>query len=172
MLLRRRSQHRCKFNNVARAPVKDLERFGTEYSLWHGTTRILAYQSNRRAMFHADQTGHMSEYSAYSPYNCTMICFLLVRLIFSRQKKTGFFWYAKTKAQKLISAFVFATSIVQSLYFLNLKLQAIFSNCAARFVFDLVGNPDWDRFSQNEAQFWTASVGGIDQSVSFSQPTR
>ena len=42
-----------------------------------------------------------------------------------------FFAYAKTKTQisfgvtaKLISAFVFATRIVQSLYFLNPKLQA------------------------------------------------
>ena len=32
--------------------------------------------------------------------------------------------YAKTKAQKLISAFVFATPIVQALFFLNLKFQA------------------------------------------------
>ena len=49
----------------------------------------------------------------------------------SRRKKTGFFAYAKTKTQisfavtaKLISAFVFATRIVQSLYFLNPKFQA------------------------------------------------
>ena len=61
------------------------------------------------------------------------------------------FAYAKTKTQisfavtaKLISAFVFATRIVQSLYFLNPKFQA-------RFVSDLVGNPE-DRFSHNEAQ--------------------
>ena len=47
------------------------------------------------------------------------------------REKTGFFAYAKTKPQisfavtaKLISAFVFATRIVQSLYFLNPKLQA------------------------------------------------
>ena len=44
----------------------------------------------------------------------------------SHGKKTGFFAYAKTKAQisfavtaKLISAFVFTTQIVQFLYFLN-----------------------------------------------------
>ena len=48
-----------------------------------------------------------------------------------RYEKTVFFAYAKTKKQisfavtgKLISAFVFATRIVQSLYFLNPKIQA------------------------------------------------
>ena len=50
-----------------------------------------------------------------------------------RHEKTGFLHmgYAKTKAlislaviAKLISAFVFATRIVQSLYFLNSKFQA------------------------------------------------
>ena len=48
-----------------------------------------------------------------------------------RHEKTVFFAYAKTKTQisfavtaKLISAFLFATRIVQSLYFLNLKFQA------------------------------------------------
>ena len=47
-----------------------------------------------------------------------------------RREKTGFFAYAKTKTQisfavtaKLISVFVFATRIVQSLYFLNPKFQ-------------------------------------------------
>ena len=48
-----------------------------------------------------------------------------------RHEKTGFFAYAKKNTQvsfavtaKLISAFVFATRIVQSLYFLNPKFQA------------------------------------------------
>ena len=48
-----------------------------------------------------------------------------------RHEKTGFFAYAKTKAQisfavtaKLISAFVFATRTVQFLFFLNPKFQA------------------------------------------------
>ena len=48
-----------------------------------------------------------------------------------RHEKTVFFAYAKTKTQisfavtaKLISTFVFATRIVQSLYFLNPKFQA------------------------------------------------
>ena len=48
-----------------------------------------------------------------------------------RHEKTVFFAYAKTKTQisfavtaKLISAFVFATQIVQSLYFLNTKFHA------------------------------------------------
>ena len=61
------------------------------------------------------------------------------------------FAYEKTKAQ--ISAFVFASRIVQSLNFLNPKFQAssyIFYGCTARFVSDLVGNPE-DGFSHNEA---------------------
>ena len=48
-----------------------------------------------------------------------------------RHEKTGFCAYAKTKTQisfavttKLISAFVFATGIVQSLYYLHPKFQA------------------------------------------------
>ena len=67
------------------------------------------------------------------------------------------FAYAKTKTQisfvvtaKLISAFVFATRIVQSLFYLNFKPLAILCGCTARFVSDLVGNPE-DRFSHNEA---------------------
>ena len=69
------------------------------------------------------------------------------------------FAYAKTKTQisfavtaKLIRAFVFATRIVQSLSFsfLNFKPLAILCGCTARFVLDLVGNPE-DRFSHNEA---------------------
>ena len=45
---------------------------------------------------------------------------------------------------KLISAFVFATKIVQLLFFLN--LLAIFCGCTGRFVMDLGGNLE-DRFS-------------------------
>ena len=47
----------------------------------------------------------------------------------------------------------FATQIVQSIYFLNTKFQASsqMCGCRARFVWDLVGNPE-NRFSQNEAQ--------------------
>ena len=65
------------------------------------------------------------------------------------------FAYAKTKTQisfavtaKLISAFVFATRKVQSLYFINPKLKhlAIFFDCTARFVSDVVKNLE-DRFS-------------------------
>ena len=73
--------------------------------------------------------------------------------------------YAKTRTQisfavtaKLISAFVFATRIVQSLYFLNSKFQAS-SHLLWLYslvVSDLVGNPE-DRFSQNEAHFKTMS---------------
>ena len=71
--------------------------------------------------------------------------------------KKRLFAYAKTKTQisfavtvKLISAFVFATRIVQYLLFLNFKHLAIFRGCRAWFMSDLVGNPE-DRFSHNEA---------------------
>ena len=54
---------------------------------------------------------------------------------------------------KLISTFVLATQIDQSLYFLNLNFKPliIFCGCTARFVSDLVGNPE-DQFSHDEAQ--------------------
>ena len=51
---------------------------------------------------------------------------------------------------------VFATYILQSLYFLNLKFQA--SSCTARFVSDLVGNPE-DRFSHNKARIKVGCKG-------------
>ena len=69
-------------------------------------------------------------------------CFIMMRLIYERVKKSKaekwaatwenrIFAYAKTKTQisfavtaKLISVFVFATRIVQSLPFLNTKFQA------------------------------------------------
>ena len=54
---------------------------------------------------------------------------------------------------KLISAFVCATRIVQSLFFLNPKFQAS-SHLLwlhSPIVSDLVGNPE-DQFSHNEAQ--------------------
>ena len=53
---------------------------------------------------------------------------------------------------KLISAFVFATRIVQSLDFQNTKLHASnhFCDCTARFASALIGNPK-DLFSHNEA---------------------
>ena len=75
----------------------------------------------------------------------------------SRVVRKPAFAYAKTKTQiscaetaQLISAFVFATQIVQSLYFLiqNFKLLAIFCSCTARFVSDLVRNSE-DRFSRD-----------------------
>ena len=79
-----------------------------------------------------------------------------------RCEKACFLAYAKTKTQisfavtaKLIGAFVFAIRIVQFLFYLitNFKPPAIFCHCAARFVSDLVGNPE-DRFSQNEAHLF------------------
>ena len=81
------------------------------------------------------------------------------------RKPFFFFAYAKTKTQisfavtaKLISAFVFATQIVQSLYFLKLKFQAsshllwLYSTVCVR----PGGNPE-DRFSQNEAHIFLYS---------------
>ena len=81
-----------------------------------------------------------------------------------RYEKNWLFAYVKTKPQiscavtaQLISAFVFATQIVQSLFFLNPKFKplAIFCSCTVRFVSDLVGNPEY-RFSHNEAQIMYA----------------
>ena len=40
----------------------------------------------------------------------------------------------------LISAFVFATQIVQFLFYFNPKFQALFCACTGRFVSDLFGN--------------------------------
>ena len=84
------------------------------------------------------------------------------------------FAYAKTKTQigcavtaQLISAFVFATRIVTSLFFLNPKFQAcshlrpIFCGFKAQLVLDLVGNPE-DRFSHNEAHIRLGSLVGWD----------
>ena len=58
--------------------------------------------------------------------------YISVSLFEPSHEKTGFFVYAKTKMQisfavtvKLISAFVFATWLVQFLYFLNTKFQAV-----------------------------------------------
>ena len=58
-------------------------------------------------------------------------------------------------AAQLISAFVFATRIVQSLFFLepNTKFLAVLCECTGRFVSDLVGNPE-DRFSSVAAQLF------------------
>ena len=58
----------------------------------------------------------------------------------------------KDTDQLLISAFVFATRIVQSLYYLGPKFLASshFRGCTARVVSDLVENPE-DRYYHNEA---------------------
>ena len=71
------------------------------------------------------------------------------------------FAYAKTKTQislavtaKLISAFVFA--YMQNL---NFKSLAIFCGCTARFVSDLVENPE-DRFSHLTTQLNYVFSGG------------
>ena len=73
-------------------------------------------------------------------YRCPIMCenrlFVIVFILFEPCHEV---------AAKLISVFVFATRIIQSLYFLNFKHLAIFFDCTARFVLDLVGNPE-DRF--------------------------
>ena len=68
------------------------------------------------------------------------------------QKTSILHYYAKTKTQissavteQLISAFVFATRIVQCLYFLNPIVQVC--DCTDRFMSDQVGNLE-DRFSR------------------------
>ena len=66
-------------------------------------------------------------------YSWMLISFdqFIIIIIEPRFEKTGLFAYAKTKTQisfavtaKLISAFVFATRIVQSLFYINPKFQA------------------------------------------------
>ena len=67
-----------------------------------------------------------------------------------RHEKTCFLHMQKPRrrlAAQLISAFVFATKIVP---FRNFKPLAIFSGSTARFVSDLVGNPE-DRFCRDAA---------------------
>ena len=62
---------------------------------------------------------------------------------------------------KLISAFVFATPIVQSFFYLNLKFQAssrfLRLYRTGRFVPGLVGNPE-DRFSHDVAQMKSEQI--------------
>ena len=65
---------------------------------------------------------------------------------------------------KLISAFVFATPIVQSLYFLIPKFQASSHLLWLYSPSDLVGNPD-DRFSHKEAHIISAAEHGSSESL-------
>ena len=85
--------------------------------------------------------------------------------------------YATTKTQisfavtaKLISVFVFATWIVQSLFYLNPKFQASSYLCGftAWFVSDLVGNPE-DRFSHNETQMSSKDADRIADTADLDQ---
>ena len=57
-------------------------------------------------------------------------------------RKSDFCLYSIKTAQ-LIRDFVFATRLVESLFFLNPKFQAssLFQDCTARFVLDLVEMP-------------------------------
>ena len=83
------------------------------------------------------------------------------KLFETRREKTGFLHMCKTKTQisfavtaKLISAFVFATQIVQSLNFLYNKFQA---SSHLVWLYSLVcvgpGRDPKDRFSHKEAHF-------------------
>ena len=78
-----------------------------------------------------------------------------------RYEKTGFLHMRKQRRRSAsrYSAFVFATRIVPSLYFINPKFQyfTIFCDCTAWFVSDLVRNPEY-RFSHNEAHLVCYSV--------------
>ena len=66
-----------------------------------------------------------------------------------RHEKVCLFAYAKRKAAQLISAFVFATQIVQSHFFPNPKFQvASHLHWFHRFVSGLVGNLE-DRLSRD-----------------------
>ena len=75
----------------------------------------------------------------------------IYRKYMSLVMRKPFFVYAKTRTQiscavtaQLISAFVFASWIEQSLYFLNRNFTplAILCGCTARLVSDLVGKPE------------------------------
>ena len=83
------------------------------------------------------------------------------------------FAYAKTKTQitfavtaKLICVFVFATQIVQSLYFLNPKFQA---SSYLLWLYSPVcvgpGQKPEDRFSQNEGHFQSENFETFNNSV-------
>ena len=84
-------------------------------------------------------------------------------------RKPTFFICKKTKVQiscadtaQLISAFVFATKIVQSLCFINLKVQAsylaMFCGCTAPLVLNLVGKPK-ERFCHDATQMKCVLAG-------------
>ena len=79
-------------------------------------------------------------------------------LIEPRRKKTGLLHMRKQTqisfavTAKVISAFVFATRIVQSIYFLNPKIQASI-HLLGLYSPVFVGPGPEDRFSHNEAQF-------------------
>ena len=88
-------------------------------------------------------------------------------------RKLAFCIYAKTKTQISFAVtdreadqkLVFATRIVQSStsQILNFKLLAILCGCTARFVSDLVGNPEdpEDRFSHNKAHVVKLGFTGV-----------
>ena len=68
---------------------------------------------------------------------------------------------------QLISTFVFATRIVQFLFFINLKFQEsihLLYRRTGRFVSDLVGNPK-DRFSRVAAQLICSNLGVVQKDL-------
>ena len=65
-------------------------------------------------------------------------------------RKHAFGIWENTDADQLISAFVFSKYLVYSAIPLHFKPLAVFYGCIARFVSDLVGNPE-DRFSRYPA---------------------
>ena len=106
-----------------------------------------------------DLTGCMSRLSFHLVQSPKL--WIVMQLMYEpRHEKKTDFAYAKTKTQisfaltaKLISAFVFATKLVQFLYFLNPKFQASsYLLWLCRLVCVGPGRKPEDRFSQNEAR--------------------
>ena len=92
--------------------------------------------------------------------------------------KTGFLHMRKTKMQisfavttaKLISTFVFATQIVQSLYFLNPKFQA---SSYLMWLYSLVCvGPRIPVFSQRGSYWKKLKIGSLYLAKSIQRPTR
>ena len=101
---------------------------------------------------------YLARYVRFEP-----LLLLIVILYEPRHEKTGFLHMQKKKMQisfavtaKLISIFVFRytdSTIPLLSESGNFKPLAIFYGCTARFVLDLVENPE-DQFSRNEAHIY------------------
>ena len=68
-----------------------------------------------------------------------------------KRSETFPFKYVSTESQIIIVNHV--ASLPKSAVLINFLPLDIFCNCTARFVWDLVENPEY-RFSHNEAQIW------------------